>query len=208
MKITKYLHSCLLIEEAGKTILIDPGQYTFDAHVFPIDSLAQLDAIFITHEHADHCSLPFIRALVTKFPAVEIVTNTELVTTLQAEQVEATAELPDYVTAQPVAHEDIVFAVPPVNTQYTFFGKLTHPGDSHHLTTSAPILALPIQAPWGSFANAIKLAESLSPKYIIPIHDWHWKDEVRKMMYDRAEEYLAQSDIVFKKLETGETIEL
>ncbi len=208
MKITKYLHSCLLLSEAGKTILIDPGQYTFDAQVFPTDTLAQLDAIFITHEHADHCSLPFLKALVAKFPAVEIVTNPELVTTLREEQLEATEELPDYATATPVAHEDIVFAVPPVNTEYTFFGKFSHPGDSHHIISTAPILALPIQAPWGSFANAIKLAESLSPKYIIPIHDWHWKDEVRKGMYERAEEYLAQSDIVFKKLETGETIEL
>jgi L-ascorbate metabolism protein UlaG (beta-lactamase superfamily) len=208
MRITKYLHSCLLIEEQEKTILIDPGEYTYNAKIFPLASLENLDAIFITHEHADHCSIPFLKELIAQFPTVQLVTTESLVTKLKEEQINATVELPDFATAEIIPHEDVVIAVPPENLQFTFFGKLTHPGDSHHIKTTAPILALPIQAPWGSFANALKLAESLSPKYIIPIHDWHWKDEVRKGMYQRATEYLEQSGIICKGLETGEVYEV
>ena len=208
MKITKYFHSCLFIEEQDTTILIDPGQYTYEAKVFPLATIENLDAIFITHEHFDHCSIPFLKELVAKFPTVQLVTNEDLVTKLQAEGLQATAELPDYATAEIIPHEDIVIAVPPENVQFTFFNKLTHPGDSHHIRNTATILALPIQAPWGSFVDALKLAEALSPKYIIPIHDWHWKDEVRKTMSQRAAEYLAQSDITMKILGTGEMVEI
>lgn len=208
MRLTKYLHSCLLIEEQGKTILIDPGEYTYTEKVLPLEKLDRLDAIFITHEHADHCSIPFLKELLTKFPTVEVVTNVDLVTKLRAEDISATVELPDFATAETIPHEDVVIAVPPENQQFTFFAKLTHPGDSHHIKNTAEILALPIQAPWGSFANALKLAESLSPKYVIPIHDWHWKDQVRKGLYQRAADYLQESNIIFKGLEAGETVEL
>jgi L-ascorbate metabolism protein UlaG (beta-lactamase superfamily) len=52
MKLTKYAQSCILIEEAETTILIDPGEYSKP------EELAQLakkaDYILITHKHADH----------------------------------------------------------------------------------------------------------------------------------------------------------
>ncbi len=208
MRITKYLHSCLLIEEGDKTILVDPGQFTYDAKVFPFEKIPALDAIFITHEHPDHCAIPFLKELIERFPDVQIITNEDLVTKLQEQQLPATTDIPAFAIAQNIPHEDIVIAVPPENTQFTFFNKLTHPGDSHHIKNTAAILALPMTAPWGSFADALKLAESLSPKFIIPIHDWHWKDEVHNTMYPRAAEYLAQSDITFKHLQTGESVEI
>jgi L-ascorbate metabolism protein UlaG (beta-lactamase superfamily) len=208
MKITKYLHSCLLVEEAEKTILIDPGQFTYESKVFAINKYASLDYILITHEHFDHMFMPFVKELLQKFPDVEIISNDSVVTKLREEQIEATTDTPEFITAESLPHEDIVIAVPPENTQFTLFGKLTHPGDSHHVKQSAPILALPLQAPWGSFANALKLAESLSPKYIIPIHDWHWKDEVRQNLYKAAATYLEQDAIVFKGVETGEMVEI
>lgn len=208
MKITKYLHSCLLIEEQGKTILLDPGEYTFTAKVFPIETVTNIDAIVITHEHADHFSIPFIKEIVGRFPTTEIITNESVVQLLDQQGIPASAAGNDYITVQTIPHEDVVLAVPPLNVMVTLFGKFADPGDSHHFSTNAPILALPMQAPWGSFADALKLAEAISPQYIIPIHDWHWKDEVRKGMYQRAAEYLSQSDIQFKGLETAESVEI
>jgi L-ascorbate metabolism protein UlaG (beta-lactamase superfamily) len=208
MKIIKYLHSCLIIEEQGKTFLIDPGQYTYDAKIFPLETIPNIDHILISHEHLDHFSLPFVKEVLTKFPNLSIITNESVCSLLEKETIEATTEGNDYIIVQPVPHEDIVFATPPLNVMFTLFGKFSDPGDSHHFSTTASILALPIQAPWGSFADAIKLAEAISPQYVIPIHDWHWKDEVRKGMYQHAAEYLQQSDIIFKGLETGEIIEI
>jgi L-ascorbate metabolism protein UlaG (beta-lactamase superfamily) len=208
MRIKKYLHSCLIIEEESKVFLIDPGNFTYQEKALDLTKLNQLDYILITHEHPDHCHIPFIKEILAKFPEVEIISNESVVTKLRDEQIEATTEAPAFITIESVPHEDVVLAVPPENIQFTIFNKFTDPGDSHHVKHTAPVLALPIQAPWGSFADALKLAEELSPKYVIPIHDWHWKDEVRKSMYQRAKEYLAQSDIAFISLETGEPHEL
>ena len=53
MKITKYPQSCLLIENKGKEILIDPGKLKYKEEYFDVWNSA--DVIFITHKHSDHC---------------------------------------------------------------------------------------------------------------------------------------------------------
>src|SRR4051812_48973567 len=49
MTITKYEHACMLLEEQGKQLLIDPGTFTKS-----LESLPNLTAIVITHAHFDH----------------------------------------------------------------------------------------------------------------------------------------------------------
>src|SRR5947209_15458218 len=75
MKVTKYLHSCLLLEDKGKVILIDPGVFTYNENALPIDKLSQLDYILITHNHSDHCHPPLIKELLAKFPSAQVLTN-------------------------------------------------------------------------------------------------------------------------------------
>lgn len=208
MKITKYLHSCLLVEEEDTTLLFDPGQYTYDAKVFDINSLQKLDYILITHEHFDHMSVPFLKELVAKFPDVQTITNQDVVTKLRPEGITAITRTPTFIKTEVVPHEDVVLNPPPANIQFRLFDKLTNPGDSHHVIKTTQTFVLPIQAPWGSFAAAMKLAVSLKPRYVLPVHDWHWKDEVRTAMYQRAEEYLRQLDITFISLETGKPVTL
>ena len=55
MKIRHLTHSCLLVEVAGRRLLIDPGGFSLDA-VRALDSevLAGIDAVAITHQHPDH----------------------------------------------------------------------------------------------------------------------------------------------------------
>ncbi len=69
MKITKFVHSCLLVEAEGKVILVDPGDFSWGSGTFDIVKLNQLDKIVITHEHSDHFCEPFVKALAEKFPA-------------------------------------------------------------------------------------------------------------------------------------------
>lgn len=208
MSITKYLHSCLLIEEDNKTILIDPGMYTFDAGIFPFGSLEKLDAIVITHEHFDHCFLPFIKKLQEQFPSVPIYCNTAIAQILQKEHIAVSVDLPNFITAESAPHEKLLDTPTPQNTAYTFFHKLTHPGDSLQFTKTAAILALPVQAPWGSMVQAAEKAVVIKPKTIIPIHDWHWRDEARKGFYERLAIYFENYEIFFQKIETGIPVKL
>ena len=94
------------------------------------------------------------------------------------------------------------------NFLFNISGKLTHPGDSLQFSESHYVLALPVQAPWGSFVASVEKAIALKPKIVIPIHDWHWKDTARRRMYETAKQYLAGKGIEFHGLETGEMLEI
>ncbi|MFI5270738.1 MAG: MBL fold metallo-hydrolase, partial [Candidatus Saccharimonadales bacterium] len=77
MKITKYVHSCLLVESGDRIALFDPGVMSSDA--LNIDSISKLDDIFITHIHADHLDINFVKRLVNKFPDVRITSTSQVV---------------------------------------------------------------------------------------------------------------------------------
>lgn len=65
MHITRYGQSALLIEDAGTRLLIDPGTFANDS-AFALESL---DAILITHEHADHCDPERVGRLLAANPS-------------------------------------------------------------------------------------------------------------------------------------------
>lgn len=208
MKVTKFVHSCLLIEEGELKILVDPGEYSFTEKALEIEKLPSLDYILITHEHADHMYISGIKQILEEFPKVKIITNPSAGEVLKKEGIEVSQELPDFIKIKEVPHEEIPFGAVPENFQFDFFNKLTDPGDSHSFTGSLEILALPIQAPWGSTTQAVAAALKVKPKIIIPIHDWHWNDNAREGMYKRLEDFFTGQGIKFIPLKTGEPVEL
>ena len=212
MKITKFVHSCLLIEESGKKVLIDPGNYS--AEVLDLSHLSNLSYLLITHEHQDHMYIPFIKQVVEKSPNIKVISNSSVAKILEGEGIKvirprrSDAQDPrglggDFVEMEEVSHEKIFMGPSPANTLFKVGRRLTHPGDSHHFESSTEILALPVQASWGSTTDAVNLAVRLKPKIIIPIHDWHWSDKARENMYKRLEEYFGKLGIKFIGLQTG-----
>ncbi len=256
MKVTKYIHSCLLVEESGKVILLDPGNYTLDSRLLPtlsslasggtLDSMQSLDYLIITHEHQDHFDMGLVKQIVTKFSDVKIITTPTVVEQLKGEGINAQSEGDEFISVELINHDKnfiTVLQAPtpssvdirteqvsnfpasavnktlenfsgkfmgPVcqNLVVTINNKLTHPGDSHHFSKTAPILALPVQAPWGSTSAAAELAVSLKPEIIIPIHDWHWNEKARENMYSRLEDFFGKQGIKFIKIQDGTPIEV
>ena len=206
MKITKFVHSCLLIEDRGKKVLIDPGNYSEQA--LDLSNLSDLSYLLITHEHPDHMYLPLIQKILEKSPDVKIISNQSVAEILDKEGIKVSTEGDEFVQLEDVPHEKTFMGTPPQNTLFKLGGKLTHPGDSHHFNETAEILALPVQAPWGSTTQAVDLAEKLKPKIIIPIHDWHWNEEARENMYKRLAEYFRGIGIKFIGLKTGVPVEI
>lgn len=204
MEITKYIHSCLLIKIKGKTILIDPGNYTYDSKALDINTLKKLDYLLITHEHPDHMYIPFIKEILAKFPDLSIVTNPSAQGKLSAEGIKSTTDSVGIIKIQKIPHERVFATDPPENILFNIADILTHPGDSLHFTYQTPVLALPVQAPWCSLTQAVEFAGSLKPQVILPIHDWHWNDIARAAFYKRLAEYFAKAGIKFLSLETGQ----
>ncbi len=208
MYITHLLHSCLLVEEKDKAVLIDPGEYTDQAGIMTQSNLSHLDTILITHEHFDHFSLPLVTSLHKKFPEAVIISTPSVVRKLKHEGISATEKETVDIALEPVTHEEILFASVPENNKFTVFNRLTHPGDSYQFASGTEILAMPMIAPWGSLVEAMKKIIEVKPKLVIPIHDWHWKDEAKEAFYPRVTDYLKEYDIVFKPLTPGERTEV
>lgn len=207
MKITKYVHACLLVETPERVALFDPG--TMSSPAIDIDAISRLDDIFITHEHQDHIDKDLVQKLVEKFPDVRITSTPTVVKQLDEIGVNASEQAPSGAVFFDSPHEDVSPLFPhPEEIGVHYLGVLSHPGDSHSFKETKAILALPVSGPWASTIKAIQLAIELKPQYIIPIHDWHWSDAAREQLYGRMEEVFTQNGITFFKPETGQSMEI
>jgi L-ascorbate metabolism protein UlaG (beta-lactamase superfamily) len=205
MKITKFVHSCLLVETPERVALFDPGVMSADS--LNIDKLSRLDDIFITHVHADHVDTDLVRKLVNKFPDIRITSTSEVVDKLKALNIAAHDQAPKGVSFFDSPHESVKPLFPqPQELGIHYLNTLSHPGDSHSFHETKAILALPITAPWGSTIRALNIALELKPEHILPIHDWHWRDEAREQTYDMFERLLSEQGITFHKLQTGQPV--
>jgi len=205
MKITKFEHSCLLVETPDRVALFDPGVMS-SPHLDPA-AIDRLDDIFITHIHGDHVDSDFVKRLVEKFPDVRITSTAEVVKFLNEEGITASDQAPEGVTFFEAPHESVQPLFPqPEERGIHYLDALSHPGDSHSFHETKAILALPMTAPWGSNIKAANLALELQPAHVLPIHDWHWRDEARVQTYDRFEEVLGEKGITFHKLVTGQPV--
>lgn len=210
MKITKFVHSCILVEHNGTSILFDPGIFSWQSGVIDIAQLPNLDAVVVSHKHPDHMGEPFVRALIEKYPEVQwfapsdahedlktwgahTVTNQSVGDLVVVEQ--------DHAPVAPVG-------VPVRNLITHWHDVITHPGDTHDFDAPKDILLLPIQAPWGTTVRAFELVQELRPKYVLPIHDWMWNDEWRERMYDRLGAMLDGTATTFLRPVNGQPIEV
>lgn len=205
MQITKFVHSCLLVEVDDRVALFDPGSMSVDN--IPTDEIERLDDIIITHAHSDHFVPDFIKTMVARFPGVVVTAPTEVVAALAQQGVTATDQPSGAIEFFDAPHENVMPVFPqPEEIGVHYLDVLTHPGDSHSFSETKAVLAMPITAPWGSAIKAINLILELKPTYVVPIHDWHWHDQARRSTYDMYADILKEKGITFLKPETGQPL--
>ncbi len=209
MKITKFEHSCLLVEmpePINRTALFDPG--VMSEAVLPVKNLEYLDDIIITHIHADHLSLKLVHQLVAKFPEVHMTAPSDVVQLLLQEGISEVSNQPsDGITFFISPHENVrPLFVQPQQIGVHYLGRLSHPGDSHSFAETNAILALPLAGPWASTITAVNLALSLKPQYVLPVHDWHLSDQAREQTYTMLANTFKEAGITFVPLQTGRPV--
>lgn len=176
MQITRYGHSCLLVEDADARILIDPGNLSTD-----FESLTGLSGILVTHVHDDHIDAERIAALVAANPQAAVIAEAaaaekirgagvEQVTAAQAgDSFDLGSTVEVFGKDHAVIHADLPgFG----NVGYLVGDRLFHPGDSlEPPATTVEILATPVQAPWMALKEAIDYVRAVAPQAALPIHD-------------------------------------
>ncbi len=176
MKLTKFGHSCLLIEEKDARILFDPGMYSAG-----FEDLAGIDLILITHEHSDHLEMPTLQALLARNHSARVITAPAVRDILQKEGIaaevmsdgEAMEVKGVSVEAYGAKHAEIYKTMPLAdNIGFFIGGRFFYPGDSFTVPPKpVEILGLPTFAPWMRISEGMDYAEKVKPKIAIPMHD-------------------------------------
>jgi L-ascorbate metabolism protein UlaG (beta-lactamase superfamily) len=173
MNVTKFPQSCLKIEKAGQSILVDLGSLA--TAEFTLDDFGKFDAVLFTHSHPDHLDLDIIDDLVAQ--GVSMYGNAD-VAEKAGQHVEVIEDGEELVVAgfKIKAHHmehclmvDGSKTVP--NTGFVVDGHLLLPGDStEDVGITAEVVALPIFGPDISFKDANSLAVATKAKRVIPVH--------------------------------------
>jgi L-ascorbate metabolism protein UlaG (beta-lactamase superfamily) len=175
MKITKFGHACLLVEEGEARILIDPGSYSGTV------TAENLTAVLITHNHQDHLDIDLLKSILSKNAAVQVITVAEAGQNLDEagiafSAIEDGAELivADVSVRSFGKQHSYIYGETPKcqNTGFMIANRFYYPGDSFHIPNApVEILALPVAGPWMKLAECIDYAKAVKPKIIIPVHD-------------------------------------
>lgn len=211
MKLTKYEHACIVLEEQGKKLIIDPGAYSTS-----FGELADVAAIVVTHQHADHIDAE-------KFKQLHAANPEALVLAPAAVQ-EQYSELPitpvvagEGLSAGPFhleffggQHAIIHPSIPQIqNLGVLVNDTLYYPGDSFAEPDRAvKVLAAPAGAPWMKISEGIDFITSVKAALVIPTHDAVLSD-IGKQIHDNALSNAAeQAGGEYRRLQPGETIEI
>lgn len=211
MKITKFGHCCMLIEENGLRILTDPGDYTTAQ-----TAVKNIDVVLITHEHADHLHVESLKAALANNPQAKIITNSGVGAILDKEGIpytlvddgKETTEKGVKIAGFGKEHAEIYKTWKKVeNTSYFIGGRLFYPGDAFYQPNRpVEILALPVAGPWLKISEVIEYALAVKPKICFPVHDGVL---VRTGTTHRITgTIVGEAGIEFKALEPGKEYEL
>ncbi len=177
MRLTKHAHACVTLTHDGRTLAIDPGQFTPDAE----EVIASADAVLITHDHFDHFDDALLRAALKARPELRAYAPPSVRDQLGDEAAQLVTVAPGdkltvagfSVTAHGGRHAPIHRDIPPIdNIGYLVNGEVYHPGDSY-FAPDAPVgtLLLPTSGPWTKLGEAADFVRAVQPARVIQIHE-------------------------------------
>lgn len=173
MRITRFGHSCLLVEDGDGRVLLDPGIWSRG-----FETLRGLTGVLVTHQHADHLDPARLGALLDANPEARLHVDEGSAAALDGHPLSVVRDgdvldLGTRVTVHgshhAVIHEDLP-VIP--NVGYFVGGRFFTPGDALTVPDAeVEVLGLPTAAPWLKLSEAVGLLRAVAPARAFPVHD-------------------------------------
>lgn len=187
MKLTKFKHSCFILESDGQSLVFDPGNWSTD-FVDP----GNISVIMLTHEHGDHFDKDLLQKIINSNREAVIVAPHEMAEKLAGFSTKGVSpgdsvaigafKLSFYGGEHAPIHPEIQSVV---NVGVLVNDSLYYPGDSFALPgKEIKALALPVTAPWLKISEPIDFMVAAKPRFAFPVHD-HIASSDGKALVDR-----------------------
>ncbi|MBE9584322.1 MBL fold metallo-hydrolase [Mucilaginibacter sp. JRF] len=217
MKISKYLHSCLLFEHEGHKLLFDPGKFSFAEGRVTADMFAGVNSIVITHIHPDHFDLDILKSILAVTDA-KLHTNSQVGEQLNKAGLDFTLIEEGDITIGPfslkaisVTHEPLLDNPIPQMTAFVINDRVLYPvdtlGDELLDYKGIELLLLVTMAPFANELRIAAFADKMQPKQILPVHDGYARDFFILQRYANYKKHFEKQGITFHEVyQIGQSI--
>lgn len=211
MKVTKQTHACLIFEQAGKKLVLDPGAYS-EAQ----DGLSDVLAIVITHAHDDHCYEQQLDRIVALNPQAVIYCPGDVAKRL-ANYNTVVVYHGDYYEVGPFSleffgdlHAVIHPSIPVIENRAVLVNNLLYyPGDSFtQPDRKVEMLAVPTSAPWLKMSEVMDFVSAVEHNQSMPTHNALLSEFGHNLNNGRVRAITESKGGKFSYLLPGESIEL
>jgi len=213
MRLTKFGHSCLLVEEQRARMLLDPGTLSNG-----FEELQGLTAILYTHQHADHLDPGRLPGLLDHNPGVRLVSDEGSAKPLgqagaEVEVVHDGEELEIGGVGVRVVGRDHAVIHPDIpvipNVGYLVGGRLFHSGDAFTLPRQpVEVLAVPVGAPWLKVSESIDYLREVGPRLAVPVHERTLSAVGTSLYYRQLEQLGARGSTTVRVMDDRKPLEL
>ncbi|MGF6821297.1 L-ascorbate metabolism protein UlaG (beta-lactamase superfamily) [Microbacterium sp. ZKA21] len=212
MRVTKFEHATLRIDESGDTLIIDPGSFTL-----PMQDLTGVVAVVITHEHPDHWTPERLDEILLNAPGIPVFAPAGVAAAATGHEITVVSP-GDTVTAGAFTlrffggeHAVIHASLPLVqNLGVLVNDELYYPGDSYAVPEGVAVstLAAPLGAPWLKIGEAMDYVLAVKPRRAFGVHDMTLSVIGKNMHRQRLQWATEQDGGEFFVLEPGESLDL
>lgn len=218
MKISKYLHSCLVFELDGYKILFDPGVFSFAEGLVTPQMFADIQVIVLTHIHPDHYDIDILKSILALNNDARVITNNQIGQELNKAGISYTILEnaieyfgPFKLLAFSVMHELIMDNPLPQMTGFLINDKVLHPVDSMEDKLlefkNIELLIMVTMAPFANEPTISTFADNIQPKQILPVHDGYAKEFFIKQRYAAYTKHFEKQSIKFHEVyKVGDSI--
>jgi len=210
MRISKYEHALLDLEQESAQLVLDPGSYT------NLPELNNVAAVVFTHLHDDHTSVDHAQKIRKDFPEAKMFGTQEVVDKLTGLGVQ-TVYHGDHYEVGPFhidfygdLHQIIHRSIPLVQTVGVMVNSmLYYPGDSYTFPEQkVEVLACPTSAPWLRISDVIDFLDLVRPSKCFSTHNALLSEQGHALQNSRVQQIVEKHGGEFRYLPPGESWDL